>query len=221
MPQRSINLTFHGVGDHDSALPPGEEHVWLSAAAFEAVLDAAAGRDDVRITFDDGNASDVAHALPQLRRRGLSATFFVVAGRLGEPGFLDADDVRALYAAGMTIGSHGMRHRAWRRLGERELVEELVESRRLLEAVVERPVTHAACPFGAYDRRVLRSLREAGYEQVYTSDTGTTTSDRWLQVRNTVCRGDDGGLLERIVSSERSRGHALRRRAKLAAKRWR
>jgi hypothetical protein len=66
-----------------------------------------------------------------------------------------------------------------------------------------------------------RSLRQSGYEQVYTSDTGMATPDRWLQVRNTVCRGDGGDLLERIVSSERSRGHALRRRAKLAAKRWR
>jgi peptidoglycan/xylan/chitin deacetylase (PgdA/CDA1 family) len=219
--ERSINLTFHGVGDHGRALEAAEEHVWLSAADFEAVLDAAVGRDDVRITFDDGNASDVAHALPALSRRGLSATFFVVAGRLGEPGFLDADDVRALAAAGMTIGCHGMRHRPWRRLDDRDLVEELVESRKVLEAVVERPVTGAACPFGAYDRRVLRSLRQSGYEQVYTSDTGMATPDRWLQVRNTVCRGDGGDLLERIVSSERSRGHALRRRAKLAAKRWR
>lgn len=221
MQERSINLTFHGVGEHERPLAPSEEHVWLSAGQFESVLDAVDGRGDVRITFDDGNASDVAHALPALRRRGLSATFFVVAGRLGEPGFLDAGDVRALAAAGMTIGCHGMRHRAWRRLDDRELREELVEARRLLEDVVERPVTHAACPFGAYDRRVLGSLRSSGYEQVYTSDTGTTTPDRWLQARNTVCQGDDGDLLEHIVSSERSRYRTLRRRARLVAKRWR
>ena len=58
-------------------------------------------------------------ALPALRERGLTATFFVVAGRLGEPGFLDERGVRALADAGMAIGCHGMRHRPWRGLDER------------------------------------------------------------------------------------------------------
>src|SRR4051794_40406907 len=35
---------------------------------------------------------------------------------------------------------------------------ELVDARRLLEDIVERPVCEAACPFGSYDRRVLRLL---------------------------------------------------------------
>jgi hypothetical protein len=41
--------------------------VWVSRERLDAVLDSVAGRDDVRITFDDGNASDVVHALPALR----------------------------------------------------------------------------------------------------------------------------------------------------------
>src|SRR4051812_48635435 len=113
MPQRCINLTFHGIGDAERALETGEAHVWTTRGRFLAILDAAAGRDDVRITFDDGNASDVSIALPALTARGLSATFFIVAGRLGTAGFLDEDGVRMLAAAGMDVGSHGMRHRPW------------------------------------------------------------------------------------------------------------
>ena len=101
------------------------------------MLDAVGGRDDIRITFDDGNASDVVHALPALRERGLTATFFVVAGRLGIPGFLDEAGVRELAAAGMTIGCHGMRHRPWRTLDEPSLDEELVGARTMLEAIVD------------------------------------------------------------------------------------
>ena len=74
--------------------------------------------------------------------------------------------VEELAAAGMTIGCHGMRHRAWRGLDDRALREELVDAKAMLEGVVDRPVTQAACPFGSYDRRVLRRLRESGYHHV-------------------------------------------------------
>ena len=214
--ERSINLTFHGIGEPGRALSPGESDVWVSSEQFAALLDSAAGRDDVRITFDDGNASDLEIALPALRERGLSATFFVVAGRLDVPRFLDAEGVRELAAAGMEIGCHGMRHRAWRGLDDSALHEELVQSKALLERVVARPVTRAACPFGSYDRRVLRGLRRAGYEHVYTSDCGVTRPDEWLQVRYSVGPHDAPGILERIDGRA-----SLTRRAKLALKRWR
>ena len=111
-----MTLTFHGVGEPPRVLDRGEADVWVSKKRFAALLDAAAERNDVRITFDDGNVSDLEHALPALRARGLEATFFIVAGRIGTPGFVDASGVRQLAAAGMEIGSHGMRHRPWRRL---------------------------------------------------------------------------------------------------------
>ena len=78
---RSINLTFHGIGEPQRPLETNEAAVWVSRDRFLSLLDAVVGREDVRITIDDGNASDVEQVLPALRERGLSATFFVVAGR--------------------------------------------------------------------------------------------------------------------------------------------
>jgi peptidoglycan/xylan/chitin deacetylase (PgdA/CDA1 family) len=220
MGSRRLNLTFHGIGGTDRRLAQGEEGFWLDQDEFESALDSVVGRRDVSITFDDGNASDVEHALPRLRRRGLTATFFVVAGRLGAPGFLDERGVRELAAAGMGIGCHGMRHRPWRGLDERELWEEVVEARRVLEEVVRRPVTEAACPFGSYDRRVLRFLRRNGYRRAYTSDRGTASAGDWIQPRNTVRPGNAASVIDRVLA-EASTHNGLRRRAKLAVKRWR
>ena len=218
---RAINLTFHGVGEPQRRLDPGEANVWVSRERFLSILDSVEDRADVRITFDDGNASDVEHALPALRERGLKATFFVVAGRLGAPLFLDAAAVEELADAGMTIGSHGMRHRAWRGLDDGALREELVDAKAILEDVVGGPVTQAACPFGSYDRRVLRRLRGSGYHHVYTSDRGTTRSREFLQARNSIGPHDEPAVLERIERSSRAAYRALPRRAKLAVKRWR
>jgi peptidoglycan/xylan/chitin deacetylase (PgdA/CDA1 family) len=221
MGRRSVNLTFHGIGKPERPLGPGEEEVWLEPDAFEAVLDSIVGRnDEIHITFDDGNASDLEHALPALRRRDLSATFFVVAGSLGQPGMLDADGIRVLAAAGMAIGCHGMHHRPWRGLAERALIEELVDAKALLEEIVERQVTTAACPFGAYDRRVLRSLERARYRRVYTSDGGTTRPEDWIQARTTVRPGNSSGLVERVLSLDRSPYRVIRQRGRLAVRRW-
>lgn len=214
MSKRLINLTFHGIGSVERELESGEDAVWISRERFTTVLDAVAGRDDIHITFDDGNRSDVIHALPALRERGLTATFFVVAGRLDAPGFLSADDVRALAHEGMTIGSHGMRHRPWRDLDASALDDELVAAKLALEKVVDLPVTTAACPFGAYGRRSLAALRRAGYAHVYTSDRGPTSGDAWLQARTTIT---EAGPLEPILAGHSS----LPRRMKQVLKRWR
>lgn len=218
---RSINLTFHGIGEPQRPLETNEAAVWVSRDRFLSLLDAVMGREDVRITIDDGNASDVEQVLPALRERGLSATFFVVAGRLGMPHFLDADGVRSLAADGMEIGCHGMRHRLWRGLDDSALREELVQAKAMLEEIVERPVSEAACPFGSYDRRVLRALRSSGYRRVYTSDRGTARSGDFLQARNSVGPRDEPDLLRCIASLEARPYGTLGRRAKLTVKRWR
>ena len=174
--------------------------------------------------FDDGNASDVELALPALRERGLKATFFVVAGRLGTPGFLDAarraassrrrDDDRLPRDAASRRGAASTTARC---------SEELVDAKAILEGVVGAP-GHA----GRVPVRLLRPPRPAqrcgdrGYRHVYTSDRGTARAGDFLQARNTRRPGRRAP-----ASSTGSRGstrapsRALPRRAKLAVKRWR
>lgn len=221
MPPPTTILTFHGVGSPHRQLDPGEADVWIDLPQYLAVLDRVAGRADVKITFDDGNASDLELGLPALLARGLTATFFVVAGRLGASGFLDEADVRTLRDAGMQIGSHGMHHRPWRGLDDRALHEELVEAKAMLENVVGGPVIHAGCPFGAYDRRVLRAARQAGFRHVYTSDRGTARPDAFLQARNSIGPNDPPEVMERIAELESSLPRLAARRMRQQIKRWR
>jgi peptidoglycan/xylan/chitin deacetylase (PgdA/CDA1 family) len=213
--RRRINLTFHGIGDHARALEAGETDVWVTRERFVEVLDEVAGSgDDVRVTFDDGNLSDLRLALPELRARGLRGSFFVIAGKVGTPEFLGVEDLRALADAGMTVGAHGMHHLRWSETGEDELRDEVETARRALEDATGLPITQVAIPFGAYNRRVLRALVRTGYERVYTSDRGTAQPTAWLQARNTVT--ESSGPLERILSYDN-----LSWRMRRVAKRWR
>ena len=219
-PRRLVNLTFHGLGTPARALDGGEEPYWLPSDVFEGILDRVSSRDDVRLFFDDGNASDLEIALPALASRGLGATFFIVAANVGRPGFLGAEGVQALAAAGMGIGSHGMSHRSWRGLPPDELETEVCHSRELLEEMVGRPITHAACPFGAYDRAALRRLRDAGYERIFTRDRGPALADAWLQPRNSLRRFADENPLDEVDQHPSLAATAINQ-VRLLRRRWR
>jgi peptidoglycan/xylan/chitin deacetylase (PgdA/CDA1 family) len=180
------HVCFHGIGRPRRALEPGEATYWVERAPFLELLDELAGRPDIAVSFDDGNASDVDIALPALLERSLSASFFVVAGRLGQPGSLSVAALGELLAGGMTIGSHGLHHRPWPGLAGAELDDELVGARTVLQEAIGRPVLDAALPLGRYDRAVLARLRRLGYRRVFTSDRRPARPGRWLQPRYSI-----------------------------------
>ncbi|MET1133405.1 MAG: polysaccharide deacetylase family protein [Aeromicrobium sp.] len=216
-----VNVCFHGIGTPGRELEPGEAPYWVTHDTFLEVLDAIAGDDRVRISFDDANASDMVHGLPALLARGITATFFVLAGRLDQPGSLGSDDVRALAAAGMTIGTHGMDHRPWRGLTPEDGRRELEDARDLIAGVVGAPVDQAALPLGRYDRRLLRQLRRLGYAAVHTSDRRWAHEGSWLQPRFSVVSSDTGASVRTSVLGRQPAARQAERHLVGAIKRWR
>jgi peptidoglycan/xylan/chitin deacetylase (PgdA/CDA1 family) len=214
-------ICFHGIGEPPAAVEPDTHEFFVSASLFLAVLDEVAAWPRISLTFDDGYASDVEVALPALRERGLIATFFPVAGKLGQPGHLDAAGVRALSAAGMPVGSHGMWHRSWRDLDARAEHEELATARSLIGSAAQAPVRAAACPFGSYDRRALSALRRHGYEQVFTSDRRRARTGAWLQPRYSILRSDTLGSIRENILAPRPVAERVRCAAAARVKAWR
>lgn len=179
-----LNLNFHGIGAPKGRdFGEGEAEFWATPAILEATLDAVVGRDDVTLSFDDGNSTDVEIAVAALTKRGLSATFFIVPSWLGTPGFITDTDVRALAESGMTIGNHGLAHLFWTELTPAQLSREVSEGRRRLERLTGGEIKTLAIPYGAYDDAVLHALGEHGYEHVFTSDGGVADRAAWLQPR--------------------------------------
>lgn len=214
------NLLFHGVGQPRRALEQGEERVWISRGQLHTFLDIVT---DVpaTISVDDGNISDVEEVLPTLVQRGLVATFFVLAGRLDQPGSLSRSAVVELRDEGMRIGTHGMDHRSWRGLQPREEERELVVARQELSDLLGQAVEEAACPFGAYDRRALAQLRSHGYGRVHTSDGWPCRPDDWLQSRYSVGSHDDQRSVRAALLERPTVHHRVVQRAKAVWKRYR
>ncbi|WP_209835502.1 polysaccharide deacetylase family protein [Ruegeria sp. HKCCE3926] len=220
---KPIGINFHGIGTPKRSLEPGEAPYWLSVGKFERVLDRIAADPDPNrftITFDDSNLSDHDIALPALVTRGLRARFFVLTGRIGQAGSLDADHLRRLQNADMTIGSHGIDHLAWPTLDDAALIRELSESRAQLEMICGCPVVEAGIPFGRYDTRVLRALRDAGYTTAWSSDGGIWRKNAFIRPRTSLREDMSDQDLKAILSGHMPLARRFRRALGMTRRRW-
>jgi hypothetical protein len=95
--------------------------------------------------------------------------------RIADGALMTWDQVRAMRAAGMGIGSHTCSHRVLQTLSPAALRTELAASRAMLEQQLGEPVTTIAYPVGksiAALPAVRRAVADAGYELGFTTQSG-------------------------------------------------
>jgi peptidoglycan/xylan/chitin deacetylase (PgdA/CDA1 family) len=146
----------------------------VSLRELIAARRAGRGGGLVGITFDDGYADFTEYALPVLQRHHFTATVFALAGRIGGDNAWDpdgprkplmtADQLRAVAAAGMEVGSHGLRHVALPSVSDDELAAEVGQSRQALQDITGQHVVGFAYPYGRLDKRAVDAVRIAGYD---------------------------------------------------------
>lgn len=116
----------------------------------------------ILLTFDDGSETIYSTAQPIMQRYGFTGVSYLVHNYIGIPRYMNVDQIRALYASGWEIGSHGLSHADLTTRPERQS-DEIVESRRRLQALLGIPVLSFAYPFGAYDSDSLHFVHAADY----------------------------------------------------------
>ena len=169
----------------------------LSVSQALAVPGSARG---VAITFDDGCETDLLYAAPRLAEAGFGATFFVVSGWVGTPGFLSRTQLRELHGLGFEIGAHSRSHAYLSDLSPQALREEIEGSKAELEQYIGASVDHFSCPGGRWTPQVAAVAREAGFRSVSTSRPGviTPSSDRFSLPRTAILDGMTLGDFSRI-----------------------
>ncbi|MEU1037158.1 polysaccharide deacetylase family protein [Streptomyces sp. NPDC005907] len=158
----------------------------VSMGALIAARARGEGRGLVGLTFDDGYADFVEHALPLLRRHDCGATLFVLPGRLdGDNAWdplgprkplLGKQGIRVAAASeGIEIGSHGLTHVDLTRADDTLLHAEVADSRALLSDLIGANVDGFCYPYGTVDRRAVDAVRAAGYRYACAIDPGPLT----------------------------------------------
>lgn len=129
----------------------------------------------IAITFDDCPVNLLDHAIPELEKRGLLATFYAVADKLNGTNdwdhnrgktrvrLMNSGELQSLASAGHEIGSHGMTHVRLDEVDAFTLHAELHDSRSRLESEIGCAVTSLAFPFGGIPKDHAVACRNTGY----------------------------------------------------------
>lgn len=135
----------------------------------------------VVLTFDDAYDNFADHALPVLVRYDFPATLYAISGWLGrraewfaeEPGrpiprLMDAERLREVRAADITIGSHTVNHRKLAEVSPEVKHEELSASKAALEDLLGEAVHHLSYPFGSFDMDAVHAAHQTGFHSATT-----------------------------------------------------
>jgi peptidoglycan/xylan/chitin deacetylase (PgdA/CDA1 family) len=211
-------LAYHSIGSPPSTAVDPDLYVrqrdfraqvrWLDHRGFHAVTldrveDAWSGRRSlpghpIVISFDDGFASQFLNAYPLLRaRRWPGVLNLPLVPKTGGAAQLQPEEVSTLVHHGWELDSHSISHPLLTSLGPRQLHRQVARSRLVLEREFGVAVPNFCYPFGAYDDRVIRAVRRAGYRGATGLGYGLATPrDRFHLDRVVIDRGDGLAGLE-------------------------
>jgi peptidoglycan/xylan/chitin deacetylase (PgdA/CDA1 family) len=166
----------------------------------------------VVITFDDGYKSMFDKLLPLANEYHYPITLFVYLESLSDkPGaLLTFNELRLLQKGGVDVESHTVTHADLLKLSlidndeaRLKLYRELYLSKKMLEEILDKPVTMIAFPYGYYNQDVIRMAKLAGYERVFSTEYGSNiiTRDNYCLRRHHVKRNYTLNTIEQIIKS--------------------
>lgn len=163
-------LMFHHIDDGNIIQKSGcvlSKKKFLSIIdsnlTFVPIMDVVKHRykniNNCTITFDDGLQDVYTVAYPELKKRSIPFTVFIVTGFLDTEGYIStAQLVELANDSLVTIGSHGVTHKILNEMTIEEQKFELYESKKILESIIKKPINIFAYSHGQFNKNTLKIL---------------------------------------------------------------
>lgn len=114
------------------------------------------------LSFDDGRIHD-RRLVSTLNQYGLKGTFHLNSGFFGLESYVNKSEIKELYQ-GHEVSVHSLTHPHLTQIPNNEIIHQLLEDKRYLEAMVEYPVRGMSYPFGDYNPNVMDHAKILGLE---------------------------------------------------------
>ena len=154
----------------------------------------------VILTFDDGYEDNYTEMFPILKKYNLKATVYMIAYKIGMPGYLTAEQIKEMSDSGLVqFGSHTLDHPELSRLSESDIRAQLEGSKWIISQTTGEAVTTLAYPSGKYNSAVMDIASEM-YQFAYTTDADPYCGqDPMAMPRYAVLRGETGESFLRFI----------------------
>lgn len=182
-------LMYHGIMTDSESLPPNREigadlydvslenfrnqMAWIKERRYDITTydgHIPTGQEKIILTFDDGEMNNYTNAFPVLKEYNFPAYFFIIAKRVGKPGYMSWNELKQLKDAGMIIGSHGLSHEILTNLTDTQIEEELRASRKFLINNLETEINSLSIPRGFCNEKIIKIAHSVGYKHVFISE---------------------------------------------------
>ncbi len=110
------------------------------------------------ITFDDGDITVYTEAFPVMKKLGFVGVNYLVSNYLNTPGYMTTEQLKEMAAAGWEAGSHTISHKDLTTLPDP--VQQIADSRDILEEMLGVPVDTFAYPFGLKNEAVVDEVEK-------------------------------------------------------------
>jgi peptidoglycan/xylan/chitin deacetylase (PgdA/CDA1 family) len=160
-----------------------EQMSWLSKNGYQTLsiddlIHNRISNKSVVLSFDDGHISNYTLAFPILKHFKFIATFFIVPKYFNKNNYLTREQILEMHQQGMRFESHSLTHPYIVSLSRKEIVQELTESKDIIQGLLNTAVNHFSIPYGFYNKDLVRHLEEAGYKSLVTEDFGYYKFDK-------------------------------------------
>ena len=125
--------------------------------------------NSIILTFDDGYRSMYDFVMPELIKREMVASFFIITDKFNHSGYVNESMIQEMHRNGMEIASHSHSHCDLRNA---DLEIELNQSKTLLENIINDNVYSFCYPCGLYDKNTIDYLAKCGYKVAITVNYG-------------------------------------------------
>lgn len=151
------------------------ENKWNSFTISQLVkLDEIPNKSFV-VTFDDGFEDNYLNAFPILKKYGIKATIYLVPNQKTNhweekntsvlSNLLDEKQILEMQDSGLIeFGSHTLSHVNLSKIDDKELLNELVKSKKEVENITKKECEAFAYPYGKFDDNIIDNVKKAGYK---------------------------------------------------------
>ena len=124
-----------------------------------------------QFTFDDGGIGAYKHTAKLLEHYGWCGHFFITTDYIGQPGFLNKQQIKELRVRGHVIGTHSCSHPdRISSCSPEYILDEWRKSIAILSDIIGEPVNAASIPGGFYAKHVAQCASKANIKVLFTSE---------------------------------------------------
>ena len=167
------------------------------------VFDGKLPEKPIMITFDDTRVDQYNIGAVEMKKYGFKGVFFVMTVAINRPGYMTKEEIKTLSDEGHVIASHTWDHHMVTKYADEDWNTQFVKPKAKLEAIIGKPVTDFAYPFGLWNTAAIPELKKSGHKMAYILSTKRDSIDPLYTIRRIIISGTSSpqGMLKSIESS--------------------